>query len=126
MRRHRGYTAMLSSLVLTCTHAVGAELALARADMPRIGRIDERFQSYNIEMVEVTGGPFWKPYGSPSESDHPRLFFERKPKDLANARLRSLAAALGPAFMRVSGTSANTTCFAETDDASAAPAGCKS
>lgn len=30
--------------------------------MPRIGTVDDRFQSYNIEMVEVTGGRFWKPY----------------------------------------------------------------
>jgi hypothetical protein len=126
MRRHRDYTVMLWLLVLTCSHAVAAEISLAPADMPRVGSIDERFQSYNIEMVEVTGGSFWKPYGSPGEGDHPGLFSERKPKDLGNARLRSLAAALGPAFMRVSGTSANTTCFAETDGGSAAPAGCKS
>src|SRR5947208_2249627 len=26
------------------------------------GTIDKRFQAYNIEMVEVTGGRFWKPY----------------------------------------------------------------
>jgi hypothetical protein len=32
--------------------------------MPRIGTIDDRFQSYNIEMLEVTGGKFWKPYAS--------------------------------------------------------------
>jgi len=32
------------------------------ATMPRIGTIDERFQSFNIEMVEVTGGRFWAPY----------------------------------------------------------------
>jgi hypothetical protein len=32
--------------------------------MPSIGTVDERFQSYNIEMVEVIGGKFWKPYAS--------------------------------------------------------------
>ena len=32
------------------------------ANMPRIGTVDERFQSYNVEMVEVIGGRFWKPY----------------------------------------------------------------
>jgi heparanase len=37
---------------------------IALANMPRIGTVDERFQSYNIEMVEVIGGRFWKPYGS--------------------------------------------------------------
>jgi hypothetical protein len=34
---------------------------LTPATMPRVGTVDERFQSYNIEMVEVTGGRFWKP-----------------------------------------------------------------
>jgi hypothetical protein len=33
------------------------------APMKRIDTIDERFQSYNVEMLEVTGGKFWKPYG---------------------------------------------------------------
>jgi heparanase 1 len=32
--------------------------------MPRIGTVDERYQSYNVEMFEVTGGKFWKPYGT--------------------------------------------------------------
>jgi hypothetical protein len=30
--------------------------------MRKIGTVDERFQSYNVEMVEVIGGRFWKPY----------------------------------------------------------------
>ena len=32
------------------------------ASMRRTGTVDERFQSYNIEMVEVVGGRFWRPY----------------------------------------------------------------
>ncbi len=35
---------------------------LAPASMKRVGTIDERYQSYNVEMLEVTGGKFWKPY----------------------------------------------------------------
>ena len=31
-------------------------------EMKHIGTVDERYQSYNIEMVEVVGGEFWKPY----------------------------------------------------------------
>jgi heparanase len=27
-----------------------------------LGSVDERFQSYNIEMCEVIGGDFWVPY----------------------------------------------------------------
>src|SRR3954463_5889401 len=31
-------------------------------EMKHIGSVDERYQSYNVEMVEVVGGEFWKPY----------------------------------------------------------------
>ena len=34
------------------------------ASLPRVGTVDPRFQSYNIEMVEITGGDFWRPYRS--------------------------------------------------------------
>ena len=100
--------------------------------MPRIGSVDERFQSYNIEMAEVTGGSFWKPYKSrPSKTTgakssapqsistpagmDPNLYEYRPPIDLSNSRLRNLAAALGPAYVRVSGTWANTVYFADSD-----------
>jgi hypothetical protein len=99
--------------------------------MPRVGSVDERFQSYNIEMVEVTGGRFWKPYaakaGDSTEAAKqpgsnqpsgmsPSLYQYRPPIDLSNARLRKLAAALGPAYLRVSGTWANSTFFQNSDD----------
>ena len=111
------------SLALISTHTIAGEISLDPATMPRIGAVDERFQSYNIEMVEVTGGPFWKPYAA--QTSAPGLFSERKPKDLGNARLRRLAAALSPALMRISGTSANATYFADLEAASAPPAGFK-
>lgn len=80
--------------------------------MPRVGTVDARFQSYNVEMVEVTGGEFWRPYdvqeGAPADPAR-GLFAHRPPIDLSGARLRRLAAALGPAYVRVSGTWANTT-----------------
>jgi hypothetical protein len=93
--------------------------------MPRTGSVDPRFQSYNVEMVEIIGGRFWKPYGSkniaaetttatPGGID-PSLFEQRTPIDLSNPRLRKLAAALGPAYIRVSGTWANTVYFQDTD-----------
>jgi heparanase len=81
-------------------------------------------------MVEIIGGRFWKPYasvtattsptsGTPGGID-PALFEQRKPIDLANPRLRKLAAALGPAYIRVSGTWANTLYFQDSDAATAA------
>ncbi len=98
----------------------------------RIATIDERFQSYNIEMVEVTGGRFWKPYDSTAKAEPPSgnqpagmsdsLYEYRAPIDLSNPQLRKLAAALGPTYLRVSGTWANTTWFQTSDGpAPAAP-----
>ncbi|HTO62339.1 MAG TPA: hypothetical protein VMM15_13910 [Bradyrhizobium sp.] len=88
-------------------------IAIDPARLPRIAVVDERFQSYNIEMVEVTGGAFWKPYASPSAQ--PELYAERPPIDLKNPRLRRFAAALSPAYLRVSGTWANATYFSDED-----------
>ncbi len=77
--------------------------------------VDERFLSYNVEMVEVTGGRFWAPYvdGVPKKGED--RYEHRPPIDLDNPRLQKLAAALGPSYVRVSGTWANATWFAETD-----------
>src|SRR5215475_14450729 len=113
--------AIMLSALLACAPAPARDLSLTPADMPRIGTVDERFQSYNIEMVEVTGGPFWKPYAAPGDRTDRGLFSERGPKDLGNARLRKLAVALSPAFVRVSGTSANTTYFVDSDATSSTP-----
>jgi hypothetical protein len=88
--------------------------------MARVGTVDQRFQSYNVEMVEVTGGLFWKPYGSDTSAGSDRYAY-RPPIDLTNARLRRLAAALAPAYVRVSGTWANATYFADSDVPPAAP-----
>ena len=110
---------------ITTPFAGAQSVSLDAAKMQRIGTIDERFQSYNIEMLEVTGGKFWRPYSSlakqtsgpvASSSDtpagmDPSMYEYRAPVNLANARLRKLAAALGPAYVRVSGTWANTTYF---------------
>lgn len=107
--------------------------AIAPEGMPRFGTVDDRFQSYNIEMVEVTGGRFWKPYqdvdallktqastkgpGSNQPAGmSPDLYQYRRPIDLSKAHLRTLAAALGPAYVRVSGTWANTTYFQNSDE----------
>lgn len=106
--------------------------------MVRVASIEERYQSYNIEMLEITGGMFWKPYGSvsrsrPSESPDrsgvpagmdSELYEYRPPVDLSNSKLRKLrklASALGPAYVRVSGTWANTTYFADADPPPSSP-----
>jgi heparanase 1 len=111
-----------------------SSIALAPATMARLGAIDERFQSYNIEMVEVTGGHFWRPYGDSNTSasskpggvaagPDPSMYAYRKPIDLGRPRLRKLAAALGPAYLRVSGTWANATYFDDAGSTASPPAG---
>src|SRR3954464_15167986 len=93
---------------------VSSASSVSPASMARVGTIDERYQSYNVEMLEVTGGKFWKPYGPELESllkqpppaanasagddtpagMNPALYQYRPPIDLTNARLRKLAKAL--------------------------------
>jgi heparanase len=116
------------ALALATGVSMGAspvESKLAPNSFARLGKVDERFQSYNVEMAEVIGGKFWKPYARmsatnppPSKIDvgrDPNLFEARPPADLSNHRLRSLAAALGPAYLRVSGTWANSVFFQDDD-----------
>ncbi len=82
-----------------------ADVRLAADADTVVATLDPRFGSYNIEMVEVTGGSFWKPYDSgPGKVVRP-------PIDLGSTRLRNLARALGPAYIRVSGSWANSTYF---------------
>lgn len=128
---------LTSALLVAQVHAapVPDTPTITPSHLPRIGAVDERFQSYNIEMVEITGGLFWRPYRSrpdvpsapsaetPGNKDS-NLFQYRSPIDLNNNRLRKLAAALAPVYLRVSGTWANSTYFSDSgDEPSMPPAG---
>ena len=128
----------ITSMVALAMQLIAQVVSLDPANMPAIGTVDERFQSYNIEMVEVIGGRFWKPYGSnASESKSqepapqegftpagidPNLYRYRAPIDLSNPRLRKLAGALSPAYVRVSGTWANSAYFQDSENAAPANA----
>jgi len=130
--------ASLGAAVGCMSIASAAPISINPSVMPRIARVDERYQSYNVEMAEVIGGSFWKPYakqGKRAQGENPAapvaqsnsasfqigqdssLFEPRPPIDLSNFRLRKLAAALGPAYVRVSGTWANSAYFQDSDDA---------
>lgn len=101
-------------------------IRLMPAAFPAIGKVDERFQSYNIEMAQIIGARFWKPYAHTHRASAAKapnvagrdanLFEARPPVDLGNRRLVALAAALGPAYLRVSGTWANTVHFQDNDE----------
>lgn len=85
--------------------------------------VDSRLISYNIEMTEVTGGTFWKPY-TPEQvagtEEFPRisdlsqlasLMGMFPPADFYEERARKLAKALGPVYVRVSGSWATNTYY---------------
>jgi heparanase 1 len=133
MKRTTGFEFLMCAALVGLgfsTDSLGASpVSVAPAKMPRVGTVNERYQSYNIEMVEVTGGRFWAPYKQqntaptpPADSKltapgglDPSLYMYRAPIDLLNPHLRKLAAALGPAYVRVSGTWANSTYFQDSD-----------
>lgn len=129
MRHRRLPVLLLLAAFAACASKPGGTIDPRR--LARIGTIDDRFQSYNVEMAEIIGGKFWKPYGpggklpSPAGAlgsgvvgQDPNLFQKMAPLDTSNPRLRSLAAALGPAYVRISGTWANSVYF---DDSSRRP-----
>lgn len=125
------YAAVGVAILTACTvnpsdNSTG--VAIDAGHLSLIGVVDTRYQSYNVEMLEVTGGSFWKPYkdirpadataatrasstGNTPAGMSADLYQYRPPIDLTNPRLRTLAKALGPAYVRVSGTWANTTYF---------------
>ena len=114
------------TLALLGGRVCAATMNLDAGKLTATGHVDERFQSYNVEMAQIIGAQFWKPYshidktnapkGPPNVGRDPNLFEARPPLDLGNSRLRTLTAALGPAYMRVSGTWANTVHFQNNDD----------
>lgn len=118
------------ALVILVGQFASAQLVVRPSAMRKIAEVDARYVSYNVEAVEVTGGRFWKPYtkevdellsrppkalGDQVVGTDPALFRYRSPIDLANPKLRKLAAALGPAYLRVSGTWRNFTYFQDDD-----------
>ena len=119
---------VFAALINGCVQSAPAQTAIAPQSMPILGEVSPRYVSYNVEAVEVTGGRFWAPYRSmkaektaapngnqPLSFDSSRFQY-RPPIDLSNTKLRKLAAALGPAYVRVSGTWRNTTYFQNNDD----------
>jgi heparanase len=121
------YASMAVTAVGLVAGGQAAAATISPSTLPQLTTIDERFQSYNVEMAEVIGGDFWKPYAARKPKTatkpittfkigiDPAMFEKRVAIDLADARLRKLAAALGPAYVRVSGTWANSVFFQDTD-----------
>lgn len=90
-------------------------------DLKKLGEVDTRYQSFNIEMCEVVGGKFWIPYEildtmkGKRKGGFDALKRRIPPMDLYGKKIRMLASALGPTYIRVSGTWANAVYFQDND-----------
>jgi heparanase len=104
----------------------GPESNLFRLDlagMKPVGEVDERYQSFNVEMCEVIGGDFWIPYKLidsvrkiSNRTGLDALKWTIPPINLYEKKIRMLASALGPVYFRVSGTWANAIYFQDNDE----------
>jgi heparanase len=111
-------TALLASI-----GNVQAQQKLNLKEAKFIGKVDERFQSFNIEMCEIIGGDFWIPYNlidsvrkTTNKKGIDALKWKIEPINLYEKRLQNLAVALGPSYVRVSGTWANAIYFQNNDE----------
>lgn len=122
------FSLTISSWTIVSTKSKEPILDLSQLKL--IGEVDERYQSVNVEMCEVVGGEFWIPYhliDTARVKKEGLAALKRKidPIDLYNTKLRKLTEALGPMYIRVSGTWANTAYFQNDDQPklTQAPAG---
>jgi hypothetical protein len=112
-----GASIVLGMAATRSSPVAARDMSLVPANMARIATIDERYQSYNVEMAEIMGGNFWKPYArqggvAPAKAGSPApaasgalgvgqdasMYQKRAPIDLSQPRLRKLASAGGLCF----------------------------
>ena len=98
-------------------------ITLSPQNLTLVRPLQPRVVSYNIEMTEVTGGRFWKPY-TPAQIAGTEPFPQIKdfseaaammqwfpPLDLRDSTLIRRAKEIGPSWVRCSGSWANDTYF---------------
>jgi heparanase 1 len=98
----------------------GGPLRLSYAGDQVVGRVDERFLSFAVDMAQVVGSRFWAAPG------RGQGLLETEPVpgfDFSRPRLRRLTAALAPALLRVGGTDADFTQYHLGDGPAPAPTG---
>lgn len=121
---------VILAVFVSLPRLANGQMTITPSKFKALGRVNPRYLSYNVEAVEVTGGRFWAPFNSlPQNGVDPAheggtaqgfasgpRFRYRPPLDLYNPKLRKLAAALGPAYVRVSGSWRNSTYFQDNDE----------
>lgn len=93
----------------SCHRSGGASTYPVRADTPTVSSAapvattDERFLAVAVDTAEVVGAPFWAPLDAGSETYQ----LPGPPYDFTRPKLRTLASALAPAYLRIGGTTAD-------------------
>lgn len=105
---------------------MGENITISDAPLQVIRTVNDKLMSYNVEFTEVTGGTFWKAYSDEEIAGTKKfdvggaeniaeamasLMQVYPPIDLYNEKLRQLASAFGPVWVRVSGTWATKTYY---------------
>ena len=101
------------------------KITLSTTNLKELHEGNPMMMSYNVEFAEVTGGTFWKGYTEAQIAGTEPFVLDLSsgdfmeiqkgmmqvypPVDLYNERIRKLAKAFGPAWVRVSGTWATKT-----------------
>ncbi|MGH7295117.1 MAG: hypothetical protein ACRELB_09300, partial [Polyangiaceae bacterium] len=73
------------------------------ATVAPVATIDERFLAVAVDTAQVVGAPFWVPLDAGVETYQA----PGPPYDFTRPKLRALASALAPAYLRVGGTTAD-------------------
>ena len=95
-------------------------ITLDRNKLTYLRKVDPMLTSYNVEMTEITGGTFWRsytpeqiagkePFVAGTSFDTMMEYFPAV--DLYDQKLRKLAKAIGPMWVRVSGSWATKTYY---------------
>ena len=103
------------------------KITLSTTNLKELHEGNPMMMSYNVEFAEVTGGTFWKGYTEAQIAGTEPFVLDLSsgdfmeiqkgmmqvypPVDLYNERIRKLAKAFGPAWVRVSGTWATKTYY---------------
>lgn len=112
--------AMLVPVVAATAAEPVQSIEINAQSLPFVRNVDDRYQSFQIGMSHLTGGETWRTYDANEKAAKPAASFDavreaRAPADLASPRLRKLASALAPFYLRYGGTTSNSVYFQDDD-----------
>lgn len=108
MQRSAARAACAAALLLLA--ACGDRSSTSTDGLAPAAIVSDRFLSVAVDMDQLAGGTFWDPAGGPDQVPVP-------PYDFSRERLRNLARALAPAYLRLGGSASDRTWY----DLSAVP-----